>query len=214
MNMAIVIPAQETNKYHKLGDLAPFGDTSLLEWKISQCKENFDGSNIYISSDSELIKNIAFKEGVNFIERDKDQSYIDSLMSTVYQVEEDAVVWINVTSPFLTGAHYKKMYEQFVDTKSSIVSVSEKREYVFYKDEKLNFSNEFVSRSKIEPIYIMTNGCYITSKSEILKNKSLVGNSPSFYLLDTFASTEIKDIEDYSIARDMISIFFKREING
>ena len=37
MNFAVIIPAQETNKYHKLGDLAPFGDTTLLEWKISQC---------------------------------------------------------------------------------------------------------------------------------------------------------------------------------
>jgi len=77
MNIAVVISAQETNQYHKLGDLAPFGDTSLLEWKISQCKEFIDVSKIYINSDSDIIKNIALKEGVNFIKREKNQSYIE-----------------------------------------------------------------------------------------------------------------------------------------
>ena len=38
-DLVFFIPAQETNKYHKLGDLAPFGDTTLLQWKISQCKK-------------------------------------------------------------------------------------------------------------------------------------------------------------------------------
>ena len=38
MNFSIVIPASEKNKYSKKGDLSNWGDTSLLEWKISQLK--------------------------------------------------------------------------------------------------------------------------------------------------------------------------------
>ncbi|EKO5126655.1 hypothetical protein P0K00_001322, partial [Campylobacter coli] len=38
-DFAVIIPAQESNQYHEKGDLAPFGSTTLLEWKIAQCKE-------------------------------------------------------------------------------------------------------------------------------------------------------------------------------
>ena len=36
----IIIPAQEKNKYSEYGDLVSFGETTLLEWKISQTKLN------------------------------------------------------------------------------------------------------------------------------------------------------------------------------
>ena len=48
MSFAIIIPAQEKNRYHDQGDLAPFGQTTLLEWKIAQCKEFVELSQINI----------------------------------------------------------------------------------------------------------------------------------------------------------------------
>ena len=38
MKLNIIIPALEKNKYSTSGDLAPWGDTTLLEWKIYQAK--------------------------------------------------------------------------------------------------------------------------------------------------------------------------------
>ena len=35
-NIAVVIPALDNNQYYSDGDLVRFGDTTLLEWKISQ----------------------------------------------------------------------------------------------------------------------------------------------------------------------------------
>ena len=70
MSFAIIIPAQEKNRYHDQGDLAPFGQTTLLEWKIAQCKEFVELSQINICSDSEVIKEIAGKDKIeikNFV---------------------------------------------------------------------------------------------------------------------------------------------------
>ena len=39
MKLNIIIPALEKNKYSTSGDLAPWGDTTLLEWKIYQAKK-------------------------------------------------------------------------------------------------------------------------------------------------------------------------------
>jgi CMP-N-acetylneuraminic acid synthetase len=55
MTCSVIIPAQKHNKYHKMGDLAPFGDTTLLEWKISQCKEFIQPECIYVSTDDDSI---------------------------------------------------------------------------------------------------------------------------------------------------------------
>jgi len=214
MDYAIIIPAQELNKYHKLGDLAPFGDTTLLEWKISQCKEFTKNSQIYISSNSEIIRNIALYEQVNFIQKDENCNYKDMVNNAVDQVDAEIIIWANTTSPFIGSSIYKNMYKKLKNSNSSsIVSVEMKKEYLFYKNKKLNFSTEFISREDIEPIYIMTNGCYITYKDEILKNGHLVGSKPILYEVDSFVSTEIKDINDYSIAKDLIFIYFKKECN-
>ena len=132
MKMAIIISAQESNKYHKEGDLAPFGDTTLLEWKISQCKEFTDKNNIYINSDSSVIEEIAEREEVNFIKRDSNKDYMSLLLASVAQIDADNILSINVTSPFMGGADYKKMYDLFLEDKQrSIVTVEEKREYVY-----------------------------------------------------------------------------------
>ena len=45
----IIIPAQEKNKYSEYGDLVSFGETTLLEWKISQAKKVDGIKYIYVT---------------------------------------------------------------------------------------------------------------------------------------------------------------------
>ncbi|WP_428737606.1 cytidylyltransferase domain-containing protein [Sulfurimonas sp.] len=214
MDFSIIIPAQESNKYHKLGDLAPFGDTTLLEWKISQCKEFVKPSKIYISSYSQLIEEIATKEEVNFIKRDSELDYQSMLCNSIEAVEAENIVWINTTSPFMDFNVYKKMCEKYKNENlTSLVSVEKISEYTFFNNKKLNFSDDFTPREKLEPIYIMTNGCYVINKAIALQCKNLLSSNPMFFEVDSFLATEIKDVQDYSIARDMISIYFKKEFN-
>ena len=214
MSFAVIIPALETNKYHKLGDLAPFGDTTLLEWKISQCKEFVKSSQIYISSDSELIEGIAQKEDVNFIKRKVGSCYQDMLIETIEKTDATDIIWINTTSPFMGENIYKNMYSKYkTENLISLVSVEKKKEYIFFDNKKLNFSDVFVSRKDVKPIYIMTNGCYIIKKDMALKSQNLLSSSPELYEVDSFEASEIKDVQDYTIAKEMISIYFRREFD-
>ena len=132
MSFAIIIPAQEKNKYHELGDLAPFGNTTLLEWKIAQCKEFAELSEIHISSDSDTIKDIAKKEEVNFIKRKSGLSYKDMVFASIKGVNANDIVLINTTSPFMKSEIYKKMYTKYKNEKLiSLISV-EKKKRVFF----------------------------------------------------------------------------------
>ena len=216
-SFAVVIPAQEKNSYHHLGDLAPFGDTSLLEWKISQCKTFLSDSQIYIISPSSKIEKIAQRENVKFISRSESISYEKMLEIVGKEVLEDNIIWTNPTSPFLSGKAYKSMYKKFIEAKEydSIISVQKRHEYTYYNDEELNFhSTGFISRRDINPVDIVTNGCYILSKEMLSTRQSLFGKKPFLFSLNALESTEIKDISDLTIANELISIYFRLEIVG
>lgn len=215
MSFAIIIPAQETNKYHKLGDLAPFGDTTLLEWKISQCKEFSKTSQIYISSDSDIIEEIAQKEEVNFIKRKKQISYSQIIKDTLLEVKENTILWTNPTSPFLSSKDYQSMINKFISHNNidSIVSVYSKYDYAYYDNKKLNFDKTFTPRAELIPIQIVTNGYYMIKKDIAIQNESLYLDNSFLYELDYLSSIEIKDVHTYQISTELISSYFKRDLD-
>ena len=55
-NIIVIIPALEKNKYSLKGDLCPWGETTLLEWKVSQARKIKFIKDIIVSSPSLKIK--------------------------------------------------------------------------------------------------------------------------------------------------------------
>lgn len=212
--LVFFIPAQTINKYHDLGDLAPFGDTTLLQWKISQCKLLVDSDNIFVSSASSRIKNIALDEGVNYFES-LTGDIEERIISFSSQIKDKVVIWANATAPFLGHKEYKKMYEEFLENKCDLLlTVSEKQDYAFFEKSKINFKNEFIDRSSINPISICTNGAYIFESEFALKQKHLLDTEMIYlYKLDQFTSIEIKNILDYSISKELIAMFFSQALS-
>lgn len=209
-DFAVIIPAQESNQYHEKGDLAPFGNTTLLEWKIAQCKEFAKEEQIYISAKSNNIKKIALKENVNFIQRVDKKEYLEILRN----VQFENILWTHCTSPFVNANVYIKMYDHFINKNlESIVSVNKLQEYIFFKNKKLNLDHEILSRDNIEPIYVVTNGCFIFKKNKVLEACNLILENSAMFELDNFSSLEIKDINDYILFKELIAIYFKKDVS-
>ncbi len=213
IDVAIFIPAQESNRYHKFGDTAPFGDTTLLNWKISQCKEFVPSNQIYVSSDSIKIEEISQKEGVNYIKRDVDCKTIDDqLKAFSNHVNYNNILWTNVNAPFLGSREYLLMLESFSLNKDCdlLISAVEKHEYVFFNGKKLNFQG-ITPREKIEPINICSNGAYLIDKKSLQDQNNFINTDDvCFYNLDAISSIEVKDIYSYSIAQNLIAVYFSR----
>jgi CMP-N-acetylneuraminic acid synthetase len=110
---------------------------------------------------------------------------------------------------------YKKMYEAFLENKCDLLlTVSEKKDYAFFNNQKINFKNKFIDRSTIEPIYISTDGAYMFEREFAIKQKHLLETENiSFHKLNKFTSIEIKNILDYSISKELITIFFTNSLN-
>lgn len=213
MSFCVIIPAQDHNRYHTDGDLAPFGDTTLLEWKLAQCKDFAPKDRIYISSQSAKIQDIALQEGVGFVKRDSTMSYMDNIKDLLNQLSFENIIYTHCTTPFINASIYQAMYQEFLKANhNSLISVKELREFIFYQGKKLNIENAFILRTEIEPVMSVINGCYIFKRTRAQEMQNFIFEDSAFFALENLASIEIKDIDDYAIARELIAMYFNREV--
>ena len=124
-NVAVVIPVLERNRYYSEGDLVKFGDTTLLEWKISQVLEVANKENIYISTPSKKIIELARNYGVNFVNREQE--------TVTYRVEVRIDgVRNNQAGPLELGHDGK--WEEIVSFTPHRAGDSQKVEFLLYKN--------------------------------------------------------------------------------
>ena len=61
----------------------------------------------------------------------------------------------------------------------------------------------------VEPIYRINNGCYITPRESYSQGRKYFGVSPYYFEVDKLTSLEIKDIDHYEMALNLLSLYFK-----
>ena len=212
-NIAVVIPALDRNRYYHEGDLVRFGDTTLLEWKISQVLGFADKENIYISTPSDQIMELAQSCGVNFVKRSQSTEPSQWIPESVEPIEKEVILWTHVTSPFISAGDYRRMLDSFAGLPKghdSLITVYKEAEYIFFQNAPLNFDiDKYKGRKEIEPVYRNTNGCYITPKESYRQNRKYFGRAPYYYEVDKLTSLEIKDIDHYEMALNLLSLYFK-----
>ena len=212
-NISVVIPALDSNQYYSDGDLVRFGDTTLLEWKISQVLELLPKEKIYISTPSNKIIDLAKGYGVNFVKRSQGVDFSHWIKESVEPIQSEFILWTHVTSPFISAGDYKAMLEKFFNLPQdydSLITVYKEQEYMFYQGTPLNFDiDQFKGRKEIKPLYRNTNGCYITPRENYRQGRKYFGRSPHYYEVDNLTSLEIKDIDHYEMALDLLSFYFK-----
>ena len=218
---AVIVPASDRNRYSADGDLAKFGNTTLLEWKIDQLKAIFSEKNLFVSTSSERVKRVIEETGVATLTRAHDLDIPEVIASSVDQVPFENIVWTNVTSPFLDASEYLRMIEKFsmIDQNKMsgydcVLSAERLSEYLYFKGTALNFDlSNHQSRSELEPVYRLTNGCAILKKENCKTASGFFGKSPLFHEVSRLAALEIKDFEFLHIASDLISLYFKRVLS-
>lgn len=96
-NISVVVPALDNNQYYPDGDLMRFGDTTLLEWKISQILGVTSNKNIYISTPSEKIIDLVQSYGVNFVKRSQESDPSQWIKESVAPIESEFILWTHAT---------------------------------------------------------------------------------------------------------------------
>lgn len=217
MSIVAIIPALEFNKYSPNGDLAPWGDSNLLEWKISQLKSVSRVDRIVVSTDSDKIIEIANNNNVEYFKRNIKLSLKDSLLSVCSNLDlDDEILWANPTSPFV-GAHIFSsiINEYFLNDMPSdgVVTSRVQNEYLFTDSGPINFdSTSIISRDNLQPVHLITNGAYFSRCKNVIKKEKMFGDMPLFFEIPWLASLEIREKEQMSLFSSLIHKYFQEEL--
>jgi len=217
MSIVAVIPALEINKYSPYGDLSPWGDSNLLEWKISQLKNVSKIDRIIVSTDSSKIGEIAHNAGIDFLKRDRDLSLKDSLMHVCSNLKyDDHILWTNPTSPFVGEDVFSALIKQYFDYNSpydGCVTSRVQQEFLYTNDGPLNFNSiNIISRDSLPHVHTITNGAYLSRCKNVMDRGRMFGNNPIFFEISWLASLEIREFEQMELFSSLMQKYFQGEL--
>ncbi len=218
MGIVSIIPALEKNRYSKDGDLSLWGETNLLEWKISQLKLVNEIDRIIVSTDSKKISEIAHKAGIEVFKRDTAMSLSETLVHSCSKLDpNDHILWANPTSPFLNKNIFSLLINEYFlhdAPDDGIVTAKKMHEYFFDDTAPVNFENNapIVSREQLSAMYVLTNAAYISNCKSIKKRGRMFGPKPIFFETSWLASLEVRKSQDIDMFSSLISKYFQEEV--
>lgn len=220
-NIGIVIPVRLGSSRIKEKAILPFGNTNLLEWKIRQLKQVISEKNIYVSTESDKLKEIAVNNNVQVHHRDffladgHKASFSKVISGIVKDIPYEHIAWVTAVVPLMSPQEYKKAFEIYVkkviETKQndSLFSANLLKEYFWDDTKPINYQankNHTISQ-ELPNIYRITNGLYMRDKKSILEEKYFLGENPYKYIVSKIAGIDIDEIEDYRIAKSLIEVY-------
>lgn len=216
-NIICVIPALEKNNYSVKGDLVQWGDTTLIEWKISQALKLKNIKEVIITTPSKKIKNNLKKYNLEILLRKKNLSLSELYKFVGKSFKNQLILWLNPTAPFLSEKEIDEFSKSFKKNKKkydSAFTCTKIQEFLFNEKKSLNFNSTklAITRKKIKPIYQSSNGAYINSSINLERMGSLFGVKPLRFKLKWLASLEVKSAVELENFEFLISKYIKENL--
>ncbi|MEM6678014.1 MAG: acylneuraminate cytidylyltransferase [Pseudomonadota bacterium] len=221
-NIAVVIPVREgsqrvPNKIH-----LPFGPGhSLLSWKIEQLKQVQRPERIFLSSNSERVRQIAAETGVRFLPRREhlcvghQASFSDVITGIVADLPTQHFAWVTVVVPLMRPEEYREAFEIYLDkvvrakSHDSLVTVNQLHDYLWGQDRPINYQadrNHTISQ-ELPGLFRVTNGLYMRDCGRTLSEGYFLGANPIKHIVAKISGVDIDEQEDYDIALSLKGIY-------
>ena len=180
----------------------------LLLDKLKYC--NFD--EIYIDSDSDVIKSYAKKNSYNFIKRlkklSKDSANGNDLLNYHSRVvEADIYFQLFVTAPLLSIENINKCIYLLKNTKKydSIFTIVKEKSFYWFKKKPINYEPKILPRSQdLAPIIRETTGLYGIKKETLKKRKCRIGYKPIKFEVSQYEAIDIDNKIDLLFLKNLI----------
>jgi len=219
----VVIPVREGSSRIEQKIYLPFHDgLSLLEWKIAQLKEVQTPERIYLSSNAARVADIAGAMGVQFLPRDDylsighQASFSEVICGVVQQLPTAHFAWVTVVVPLMHPREYAEGFDLYLQQvveqgrHDSLVSVNLLKEYFWDDTGPINYraDRHHTISQELPNIYRVTNGLYMRSCADTLREGYFLGPNPLRHQVPKLAGIDIDEREDYEAALAMKSMYF------
>lgn len=209
-----VIPVRAGSKRLPNKNILPFGKSNLLVHKIRQLKQVQGIDEIVVSSDSDIMLQMAKDEGVSTHKRP--DLYCDDTTAPFKNIAEsvqgDTILWAVCVCPLLQPETYEKAikeYLQWVVEKQeydSLVSVRLFKEYLWNDMGPVNYGlgAKHVISQNLPNYYVVTNGIYMYNREGMIKNNYFLGTNPKKFIVSKKEAVDIDDADDFEIAKALL----------
>ena len=216
MSITAIIPVREGSRRLKNKNVAPFAGTNLLVNKINQLKQVEEIDNIVVSSDSDLMLQMAKSQGVQTHKRapefcdEKSKTFGEVVAHICSNVGGDDILWATCTAPLVFPKHYREaiaLYMEHVkngkEGYDSLVSMEQFKRYLWDDHGPVNYELgvKHVPSQQLPPLYFVTDGILIAPRKKMIEWKYFHGVNPYRYILDKRTSIDIDDGLDLACAR-------------
>ena len=210
-----VIPVRAGSRRLKNKNISVFADSNLLEYKIDILKQVKQIDNIVVSSDSNLMLEMALKKGVTAHRRaleycdEKTQPFGAVVKHISESVHGENIIWAPVTAPLISVKTYeislKKYEEKVLNTKEfdSLVSVEAFKRYIWNNEGPLNYELglNHVPSQELEEFYFISDGILIAPRLKMIEWSYFHGVNPYKMALNRIESVDIDDGMDLELAK-------------
>lgn len=213
-NIIAVIPVKKNSTRLANKNILPFGQSTLLEYKINQLKKIKKISEIIVSSDSEEMLSIARRNGVSIDKRpleyaNESRPFSEFLLylTTQFKKEHKHMMWACCTSPLVDVKRYEEAIEIYLDKLNknecdSLITVYEYKHFMLDEKGPMNFKPgpEHVNSQDLPSFDIFTNGIILSPIHSIKRWEYHFGSNPYRLYINQIEAIDIDTEFDYHCA--------------
>ena len=213
--MTAVVAVRKGSQRIPNKNIIPFGNSNLLEMKLTLLKKVNKIDEIIVNSDCDNMLAIGEKYGC--LTHKREDHYASSIVNNsdfhehIAKVTDTDFIFLTPTcSPFVTVASHNFAIKHFLDSNyDSLTSVDIIKNHLWLDGKPLNYSlNNIPNSQDLPDVERLNYGISIITKESMLKNKGLIGDNPGFYELDDIESTDIDTPFDLFIAEQIYKKYF------
>ena len=208
-NITAVITVRSGSQRVKNKNLKSFCDKNLLEYKIEVLKKVRNIDKIVINTDSDEAIQISKNYNINFKKRDPYYASSECSNSEFWgniaeNTDSEFILFTHCTNPLIKKSTYEKFIETFEKNKNnydSFNSVTDVKEFLFLNKKPINFNPSKSPNSQDLPeVFKLNFAINILSTKLMAKKKSLIGDTPYFYNLNSEEGYDINTKLDFEFA--------------
>ena len=216
IGISAIIPVREGSTRLKHKNILPFGECNLLIHKIRQLKKVVGIDEIIVSSDSELMLEMARSEGVATHRRAREfadertksfSELIEHLASEVGNKEH--ILYVPCVCPLCDEKDLENAIEVYrhkvieCGEFDSVISVREFKEYLWDSVKPINYRTgiHHTPSQNLPEYFVVVNGFYLATRENMRKWKYFFGARPYLVCLPQAHAIDIDTEFDYICAK-------------
>jgi len=214
--MTAVVAVRKGSQRVPNKNIKPFGNSNLLDMKLSLLKEVENINEIIVNSDCDEMLEIGKNHGVHIHKREDYFASSECSNSEFHahmaeNTKTDTIFLAPVCSPFVSIESHKNAIDYFLNNDfDSVTSVTEVKNHLWLDGKPLNYDLKNVPNSQDLPDVVKLNyGITIIDREIMKKERRVVGNKPGFYKLNDIESIDVDTEFDWLIAEKIYEQYYK-----